>query len=89
LVMMSRGGRNRGEEVSLLHSVVAAGVVAKEPMTTLGSVNLEWFSTRTKQLFVDNGISVSFVGASVATRLVVEDSVVKELKEVLNHRDPE
>jgi hypothetical protein len=88
-VMMSRGGRNRGEEVSLLHSVVAAGVVAKEPMTTLGSVNLEWFSTRTKQLFVDNGISVSFVGASVATRLVVEDSVVKELKEVLNHRDPE
>lgn len=75
--------------MSLLHSVVAAGVVAKEPMTTLGSVNLEWFSTRTKQLFVDNGISVSFVGASVATRLVVEDSAIEELKEVLNHREPE
>lgn len=66
MVMMSRGG-NRGEEVSLLHNVVAAGVVAKEPMTTLGSVNLEWFSTRTKQLFVDNGIRASFVGTSVAT----------------------
>lgn len=88
MVMMSRGG-NRGEEVSLLHNVVAAGVVAKEPMTTLGSVNLEWFSTRMKQLFVDNGIRASFVGASVATRLVVEDSAIEELKEVLNHREPE
>lgn len=85
---MSRGG-NRGEEVSLLHNVVAAGVVAKEPMTTLGSVNLEWFSTRMKQLFVDNGIRASFVGTSMATWLVVEDSAVEELKEVLNHREPE
>ena len=66
MVMMSRGGGNRGE-VSLLHSVVAVGIVAKESMTTLGLVNLEWFSTRTKQMYVDNGIRASFVGTSVAT----------------------
>lgn len=59
-----------------MHSVVVVGVMAKEPMTT-------------KQLFVDNGIRASFVGASVATWLVVEDSTFEELKEVLNHRELE
>ncbi|GJM96069.1 hypothetical protein PR202_ga12876 [Eleusine coracana subsp. coracana] len=55
----SRGG----EDAFLLHSVVAPGASVKEAVSSLDSVNPEWFSARKKQVFVDSGIRASFAGA--------------------------
>ncbi|XP_066386560.1 protein VAPYRIN-like [Miscanthus floridulus] len=82
------GGGSRGEDAFLLHSVVAPGAAVKEPVTALDSVNPEWFSARRKQVFVDSGIRASFVGASVAARLV-EAGAVEALREVLDRSEPE
>jgi ankyrin repeat protein len=83
-----RGGGSRGEDAFLLHSVVVPGAAVKEPVTALDSVNPEWFSARRKQVFVDSGIRASFVGASVAARLV-EAGAVEALREVLDRSEPE
>ncbi|KAM0826455.1 hypothetical protein ACQ4PT_068871 [Festuca glaucescens] len=82
------GGGGRGEDAFLLHSVVAPGASVREPVSALDSVNPEWFSARKKQVFVDSGIRASFVGASVAARLVVAGAV-EALREVLDRSDPE
>ncbi|RCV41620.1 hypothetical protein SEVIR_9G150300v4 [Setaria viridis] len=82
------GGGSRGEDAFLLHSVVAPGAAVKEPVTALDSVNPEWFSARRKQVFVDSGIRASFVGASVAARLVAAGAV-EALREVLDRSEPE
>ncbi|NP_001183487.1 ankyrin repeat domain-containing protein 50 [Zea mays] len=82
------GSGSRGEDAFLLHSVVAPGAAVKEPVTALDSVNPEWFSARSKQVFVDSGIRASFVGASVAARLV-EAGAVEALREVLDRSEPE
>ncbi|CAD6206009.1 unnamed protein product [Miscanthus lutarioriparius] len=82
------GGGSRGEDAFLLHSVVVPGAAVKEPVTALDSVNPEWFSARRKQVFVDSGIRASFVGASVAARLV-EAGAVEALREVLDRSEPE
>ncbi|XP_062215077.1 protein VAPYRIN-like [Phragmites australis] len=82
------GGGSRGEDAFLLHSVVAPGATVKEPVTALDSVNPEWFSARRKHVFVDSGIRASFVGASVAARLVAAGAV-EALREVLDHSEPE
>ncbi|PVH31439.1 hypothetical protein PAHAL_9G147100 [Panicum hallii] len=82
------GGGSRGEDAFLLHSVVAPGAAVKEPVTALDSVNPEWFSARRKQVFVDSGIRATFVGASVAARLVAAGAV-EALREVLDRSEPE
>ncbi|CAN6287361.1 unnamed protein product [Urochloa humidicola] len=84
----SGGGSRRGEDAFLLHSVVAPGAAVKEPVTALDSVNPEWFSARRKQVFVDSGIRASFVGASVAARLVAAGAV-EALRDVLDRSEPE
>jgi len=82
------GGGSRGEDAFLLHSVVAPGAAVKEPVTALDSVNPEWFSARRKQVFVDSSIRATFVGASVAARLVAAGAV-DALREVLDRSEPE
>ncbi|XP_062211973.1 protein VAPYRIN-like [Phragmites australis] len=82
------GGGRRGEDALLLHSVVAPGAAVKEPVMALDSVNPEWFSARRKQVFVDSGIRATFVGASVAARLVAAGAV-EALREVLDRSEPE
>ncbi|CAN6317409.1 unnamed protein product [Urochloa humidicola] len=82
------GSQRGGEDAFLLHSVVAPGAAVKEPVTALDSVNPEWFSARRKQVFVDSGIRASFVGASVAARLVAAGAV-EALREVLDRSEPE
>lgn len=88
----SEGGGNNGrggEDAFLLHSVVAPGASVKEAVTSLDSVNPEWFSARKKQVFVDSGIRASFAGASVAARLVAAGGAVEALREVLDRSEPE
>ncbi|GJN23856.1 hypothetical protein PR202_gb11546 [Eleusine coracana subsp. coracana] len=83
------GGGRGGEDAFLLHSVVAPGASVKEAVSSLDSVNPEWFSARKKQVFVDSGIRASFAGASVAARLVATGGSVEALREVLDRSEPE
>ncbi|KAI3738441.1 hypothetical protein L2E82_28473 [Cichorium intybus] len=71
----------------LLHSVVVPGASAKNPSSTHDSVPSDWFTTRKKQVFVDSGIRVMFVGSIVMARLVKKGSI-DEIREVLEKSDP-
>ncbi|XP_022934257.1 uncharacterized protein LOC111441474 [Cucurbita moschata] len=66
----------------LLHSVVVPGAVI-----SFDSVPSDWFTTRKKQVFIDSGIKVMFVGSAVVTRLVAE-GVMDQIRDVLERSDP-
>ncbi|KAJ0690895.1 putative non-specific serine/threonine protein kinase [Helianthus annuus] len=71
----------------LLHSVVVPGAAVKNPSSTHDSVPIDWFTTRKKQVFVDSGIRVMFVGSMVITRLV-KNGPMDEIRDVLEKSDP-
>ena len=48
----------------------------------------DWFTTKKKQVFVDSGIKITFVGSPVLAQLV-EDGYMDEIREVLEKSDPE
>ncbi|KAF8007479.1 hypothetical protein BT93_K1483 [Corymbia citriodora subsp. variegata] len=70
-----------------LHSVVVPGAAVKDPSSTLDSVPSDWFTTKKKQVFIDSGVKVMFVGSPVLVRLVKEGSM-DEVREVLERSDP-
>lgn len=71
----------------LLHSVVVPGAGIKDATSTLDSVPSDWFTTRKKQVFIDSGIKIMFVGSPVLV-LLVKDGEMDELREVLERSDP-
>ncbi|KAK9079248.1 hypothetical protein SSX86_000918 [Deinandra increscens subsp. villosa] len=70
----------------LLHSVVVPGAVDKIGSMT-DSVPSDWFTTRKKQVFVDSGVKVMFVGSMVLAKLV-NDGSIDEIRGVLEKSDP-
>ena len=66
----------------LLHSVVVPGATIKEPSSMFDAVPNDWFTTKKKQVFVDSGIKITFVGSPVLAQLV-EDGYMDEIREVL------
>ncbi|KAJ8630875.1 hypothetical protein MRB53_024198 [Persea americana] len=70
----------------LLHSVVVPGAAVKDPSSTLDSVPNDWFTTKKKQVFIDSGIKILFVGSAILSRLVAEGSM-DEVREVLERSD--
>lgn len=76
----------RSGDSFLLHSVVALEAAVKNPSSDM--IPSEWFTMRKKQVFVDSGIKVMFVGPAVLARLV-EVGSVDEIREVLERSDPE
>lgn len=71
----------------LLHSVVVPGAAIKDATSTLDSVPIDWFTTRKKQVFIDSGIKIMFVGSPVLVQLV-KDGEMDEIREVLERSDP-
>ncbi|KAD5961569.1 hypothetical protein E3N88_13042 [Mikania micrantha] len=71
----------------LLHSVVVPGAAVKNPSSTHDSVPNDWFTARKKQVFVDSGIRVMFVGSVVMASLVKNGSM-DEIRDVLEKSDP-
>lgn len=69
-----------------LHSVVVPGAAVRDPSSTLDSVPSDWFTTKKKQVFIDSGVKVMFVGSLVLVRLVKEGSM-DEAREVLERSD--
>ncbi|KAL9671282.1 hypothetical protein QQ045_008850 [Rhodiola kirilowii] len=64
----------------LLHSGVVPGSLPKNALAS--SVPQEWFAARRKQVFIDSGIKVVFVGASVLVKLVMTGDMDK-LRDVI------
>nr|KYP72711.1 Putative ankyrin repeat protein RF-0381 [Cajanus cajan] len=75
------------EDSFLLHSVVVPGATVKEPSSMFESVPSEWFTAKKKQVFIDSGIRILFVGSLVLAQLV-QDGSMDEIREVLEHSDP-
>nr|GEU48866.1 hypothetical protein [Tanacetum cinerariifolium] len=70
----------------LLHSVVVPGAAVKTTSMN-DSVPSDWFTTRKKQVFVDSGIKVMFVGSMVISKLV-SSGLIDEIRDVLEKSDP-
>ncbi|KAJ6384134.1 hypothetical protein OIU78_027443 [Salix suchowensis] len=75
------------EDSFLLHSVVVPGAAIKDAASCMDSVPSDWFTTRKKQVFIDSGIKVMFVGSPILAQLVM-DGFMDEIREVLDHSDP-
>ncbi|KVI09494.1 ankyrin repeat and protein kinase domain-containing protein 1-like [Cynara cardunculus var. scolymus] len=70
-----------------LHSVVVPGAAVKNPSSTHDLVPSDWFTARKKQVFVDSGIRVMFVGSLVMASLV-KNGCMDEIRDVLEKGDP-
>lgn len=70
----------------LLHSVVVPGAAIKEPSSMFDAVPNDWFTTKKKQVFIDSGIKIMFVGAPILAQLVLDGSM-DEIREVLEKSD--
>ncbi|KAK5813759.1 hypothetical protein PVK06_029210 [Gossypium arboreum] len=71
----------------LLHSVVVPGAAIKGSMSSFDAVPNDWFTTKKKQVFVDTGIKIMFVGSPVLAQLVMDGSM-DDVREVLDRSDP-
>lgn len=72
----------------LLHSVVVPGAAIKDSASTLDPVPGDWFTAKKKQVFIDSGIKVMFLGSQVISRLVLEGNSIDEIRNVLEMSDP-
>ncbi|KAM7273024.1 hypothetical protein ACFE04_027688 [Oxalis oulophora] len=68
------------EDSFLLHSIVVPGAAPDV-------VPNDWFTTKKKQVFIDSGIKVMFVGSVILAQLVMESNM-DEIREVLDCSDP-
>ncbi|KAK7267029.1 hypothetical protein RIF29_19693 [Crotalaria pallida] len=71
----------------LLHSVVVPGAAIKEPSSMFDAVPNDWFTTRKKQVFIDSGIKIMFVGSQILVQLIAHGSI-DDIREVLERSDP-
>ncbi|RDY10026.1 Ankyrin-1, partial [Mucuna pruriens] len=69
----------------LLHSVLVPGAAIKEPSSMFDAVPSEWF--KKKQVFIDSGIRVMFVGSHILAQLIAH-AAMDEAREVLEKSDP-
>ncbi|OVA16446.1 MSP domain [Macleaya cordata] len=76
----------RSDDSFLLHSVVVPGATIKDSSSTFDSVPNDWFTTKKKQVFIDSGIKVIFVGSPILAQLVSNGSM-EEVREVLERSD--
>lgn len=72
----------------LLHSVLVPGAAIKEPSSMFDAVPNDWFTTRKKQVFIDSGIKIMFVGSTILSQLVEDGNSMDDIREVLEKSDP-
>ncbi|XP_022744353.1 ankyrin-3-like [Durio zibethinus] len=71
----------------LLHSVVVPGAAIKDSTSNVHAVPNDWFTAKKKQVFIDSGIKIMFVGSPVLVQLVMDGSM-DGIREVLERSDP-
>ncbi|KAI4386630.1 hypothetical protein MLD38_004547 [Melastoma candidum] len=77
----------RCDDSFFLHSVVVPGAASSRNLSH-DSVPSDWFTAKKKQVFIDTGLKVVFVGSGVLARLVA-DGCMDEVREVLEQSDQE
>nr|KJB44519.1 hypothetical protein B456_007G257200 [Gossypium raimondii] len=70
-----------------LHSAVVPGAAIKDSVSSFDVVHNDWFTTKKKQVFIDSGIKIMFVGSPVLVQLVMDGSM-ERIREVLELSDP-
>ena len=75
------------DDTFLLHSVVVPGAPTKEPSSMFDAVPSDWFTTRKKQVFIDSGIKIMFLGSPILAQLIADGSM-DNIREVLERSDP-
>ncbi|XP_068340740.1 protein VAPYRIN-like [Pyrus communis] len=71
----------------LLHSVVVPGAAIKVSSSTFDAVPNDWFTTKKKQVFIDSGVKIMFVGSPILAQLV-SDGLMDDIREVLEKSEP-
>ncbi|KAK9951661.1 hypothetical protein M0R45_007097 [Rubus argutus] len=71
----------------LLHSVVVPGAAIKDSSSTFDAVPSDWFTTKKKQVFIDSGVKIMFIGSPILAQLV-SDGLMDDVREVLDKSDP-
>jgi len=69
----------------LLHSVLVPGAAIREPSSMFDAVPSDWF--RKKQVFIDSGIKIMFLGSHILAHLVSLGEN-DEVREALERSDP-
>ncbi|ESW23486.1 hypothetical protein PHAVU_004G051200 [Phaseolus vulgaris] len=69
----------------LLHSVLVPGAAIREPSSMFDAVPSDWF--KKKQVFIDSGIKVMFLGSHILAQLVSLGEN-NEVREALERSDP-
>ncbi|KAK6942468.1 Ankyrin repeat [Dillenia turbinata] len=77
----------QSDDSFLLHSVVVPGAAVKDRKSTFDSIPNDWFTTKKKQVFIDSGLKIMFVGGPILAHLVT-DGAMDEVREVLERSDP-
>ncbi|XP_057721758.1 protein VAPYRIN-like [Arachis stenosperma] len=79
----------RSKDTFLLHSCVVPGAAINEPSSMVDCVPSEWFSAKKKQVFVDTGIKIVFLGSTILVKLIGDDhGSMDDTREVLERSDP-
>ncbi|MED6210327.1 hypothetical protein PIB30_063095 [Stylosanthes scabra] len=79
----------RSQDTFLLHSCVVPGAAIKEPSSMVDCVPSEWFTAKKKQVFVDTGIKIVFLGSTILVSLIGDDhGSMDDIREVLERSDP-
>ncbi|TYJ11146.1 hypothetical protein E1A91_A11G255000v1 [Gossypium mustelinum] len=68
-----------------LHSVVVPGAAIKDSVSSFDMVPNDWFTTKKKQMFIDSGIKIMFVGSPVLVQLVMDVDSVDSRGQTLLH----
>ncbi|KAJ9131878.1 hypothetical protein P3X46_034782 [Hevea brasiliensis] len=80
-------GQKCYEELTLCNVIVVVhGVSIKDPTSNFDVVPLDWLTAKKKQVFIDSGIRIMFVGSPILAQLVV-DGAMDEIREVLELSD--
>ncbi|KAK6944188.1 Major sperm protein (MSP) domain [Dillenia turbinata] len=77
----------QSDDSFLLHSVVVPGAAVKDPQSTFDSIPTDWFTTRKKQVFIDSGLKIMFVGGPILAQFIM-DGAMDKVREVLELSDP-
>ncbi|XP_030517597.1 protein VAPYRIN-like [Rhodamnia argentea] len=76
----------RCDDLFLLHSIVVPGAAVKSHSSAF-EVPSDWFTTKKKQVFIDSGLRVMFVGSPIVVQLITE-GLMDEIREVMERSDP-
>lgn len=72
----------------LPHDVVVPGAATKDSASAPNPVPNDWFTAKKKQVFIDSGIKVMFLGSQVISCLILDGNSIDQIRDVFERSDP-